>query len=106
VRRDVAMTGEVTLRGRVLPIGGLKDKVLAAHRAGMKTVLFPEENRKDLREIPKKIRNVMRLIPVEFVDDVLREALVLEKPEEFLRKPTLPEVKTVPVDVSAGPAAS
>ena len=103
VRRDVAMTGEVTLRGRVLPIGGLKEKVLAAHRAGMKTVLFPEENRKDVRDIPKKIRNVMRLIPVEFVDDVLREALVLEKPEEFFRKPALPEVK---VDVPAEPAAS
>jgi ATP-dependent Lon protease len=88
VRRDVAMTGEVTLRGRVLPIGGLKEKVLAAHRAGMTTVLFPEENRKDLREIPKKIRAEMRLVPVEFVDDVLREALLLEKPEEFLRKPT------------------
>jgi ATP-dependent Lon protease len=105
VRRDVAMTGEVTLRGRVLPIGGLKEKVLAAHRAGMKTVLFPEENRKDVREIPKKIRNVLRLIPVEFVDDVLREALVLEKPEEFFRKPApvMPEAK---VDVPAGPAAS
>ncbi|MBX7100983.1 MAG: endopeptidase La [Myxococcaceae bacterium] len=87
VRRDVAMTGEVTLRGRVLPIGGLKEKVLAAHRAGMTTVLFPEENRKDLREIPKKVRDSMRLVPVEQVDDVLREALVLAKPEEFIRLP-------------------
>src|SRR4051812_14280564 len=87
VRRDVAMTGEVTLRGRVLPIGGLKEKVLAAHRAGMKTVLFPEENRKDMRDIPRKVRAVMKLIPVEFVEDVLREALLLEKPEEFIKEP-------------------
>ncbi|MFT3837842.1 MAG: endopeptidase La [Myxococcaceae bacterium] len=92
VRRDVAMTGEVTLRGRVLPIGGLKEKVLAAHRAGMTTVLFPEENRKDVKEIPKKVREAVRLVPVEFVDDVIREALVLEKPDEFFR----PLVKVEP----------
>jgi ATP-dependent Lon protease len=103
VRRDVAMTGEVTLRGRVLPIGGLKEKVLAAHRAGMKTVLFPEENRKDLREIPRKVRDSLRLVPCEFVDEVLREALLLEKPDEFIRtgggaitaKPSAPEAPPV-----------
>jgi ATP-dependent Lon protease len=95
VRRDVAMTGEITLRGRVLPIGGLKEKTLAAHRAGMKTVLIPRENRKDLREIPKKIRDQLRIIPVEYVDDVLREALLLEKPDEFFRKP-VPETEQVP----------
>ncbi|MBI3182489.1 MAG: endopeptidase La [Myxococcales bacterium] len=95
VRRDVAMTGEITLRGRVLPIGGLKEKVLAAHRAGMQTVVFPEENRKDLREIPKKVRKALRLVPVEFVDAVLREALVLENPDQFIPKPgaPVPEVK-------------
>jgi ATP-dependent Lon protease len=88
VRRDVAMTGEISLRGRVLPIGGLKEKVLAAHRAGIKTVLIPKGNKKDLREIPRKIRKAIRLVPVEYVDEVLREALVLEKPEEFgLLKP-------------------
>ncbi len=87
VRKDVAMTGEITLRGRVLPIGGLKEKALAAHRAGIKTVLIPKENKKDLREIPQKIRKRMRIVTVEFVDDVLREALVLEKPDEFLKKP-------------------
>jgi ATP-dependent Lon protease len=87
VHRDVAMTGEITLRGRVLPIGGLKEKILAAHRAGMKTVLIPRENRKDLREIPKRIREKLRIVPVEYVDDVLREALLLEKPDEFFRKP-------------------
>ncbi|HET9450030.1 MAG TPA: endopeptidase La, partial [Aggregicoccus sp.] len=86
VRRDVAMTGEITLRGRVLPIGGLKEKTLAAHRAGIKTVLIPKDNRKDLKEIPRKIRQALRIVPVEFVDDVLREALLLEKPEEFGRK--------------------
>jgi ATP-dependent Lon protease len=86
VRRVVAMTGEITLRGRVLPIGGLKEKVLAAHRAGITTVLIPKDNKKDLRDIPKKIRAQLRMIPVEFVDDVLRIALVLEKPEEFGRK--------------------
>ena len=88
VRKDVAMTGEISLRGRVLPIGGLKEKVLAAHRAGIKTVLIPKDNKKDLREIPLRIRKALRIIPVEFVDEVLREALVLEKPEEFgLSKP-------------------
>ncbi|MFP2898124.1 endopeptidase La [Corallococcus sp. 4LFB] len=86
VRRDVAMTGEITLRGRVLPIGGLKEKTLAAHRAGIKTVLIPKANKKDLKDIPLKIRKALRIVPVEFVDDVLREALLLEKPEEFGRK--------------------
>ena len=86
VRRDLAMTGEITLRGRVLPIGGLKEKALAAHRAGIKTVLVPKDNRKDLREIPRRIRNQLRIVLVEKVDEVLLEALVLEKPSEFLRK--------------------
>jgi ATP-dependent Lon protease len=98
VRRDVAMTGEITLRGRVLPIGGLKEKCLAAHRAGMKTVLFPEENRKDIKEIPLRIRKAMRLIPVEFVDDVLREALVLEHPDQFMKKAVAAVEEVKPVD--------
>ncbi len=102
VRKDVAMTGEITLRGRVLPIGGLKEKTLAAHRAGIKTVLIPKANKKDLKDIPKKIREQLRIIPVEFVDDVLREALVLEKPEEFGRNKTEP-AKTV-VESSSAPA--
>ena len=90
VRRDVAMTGEISLRGRVLPIGGLKEKVLAAHRAGIKTVLIPKRNKKDLRDIPIKIRRALRIVPVEFVEEVLREALVLEKPEEFgIPRPTV-----------------
>ena len=86
VRKDVAMTGEITLRGRVLPIGGLKEKMLAAHRGGIKTVLIPKENRKDLRDIPRKVRERLQIVLVEHVDDVLREALVLEHPETFLRR--------------------
>lgn len=81
VRRDLAMTGEVTLRGRVLPIGGLKEKLLAAHRAGIGTVIIPKENRKDLREIPRRVLRAMRIVLVEHMDDVLREALKLPQPE-------------------------
>ncbi|MBK8157900.1 MAG: endopeptidase La [Rhodospirillaceae bacterium] len=76
VRRDVAMTGEVTLRGRVLPIGGLKEKLLAALRAGIKTVLIPSENEKDLADIPENVKKGMQIIPVQVVDEVLKNALV------------------------------
>jgi ATP-dependent Lon protease len=86
VRRDVAMTGEITLRGRVLAIGGLKEKALAAHRGGIRTILIPKDNRKDVREIPKKIRGQLRIIPVEHMDEVLREALVLDNPEAFFKR--------------------
>src|SRR3954468_3580623 len=75
VRRDVAMTGEVTLRGRVLPIGGLKEKLLAALRAGIKTVLIPSENEKDLADIPDNVKKGLEIIPVESVDEVLKHAL-------------------------------
>jgi ATP-dependent Lon protease len=78
VRRDVAMTGEITLRGRVLEIGGLKEKLLAAHRAGIRTVVVPRDNRKDLREVPRRVLKAMRIVLVSHVDDVLREALALE----------------------------
>ncbi|WP_150291813.1 endopeptidase La [Sphingobium estronivorans] len=80
VHKDVAMTGEVTLRGRVLPIGGLKEKLLAALRGGIKTVLIPAENEKDLAEIPANIREGLEIIPVSHVDEVLARALV-SKPE-------------------------
>ena len=76
VHRDVAMTGEVTLRGRVLPIGGLKEKLLAALRGGIKTVLIPQENEKDLADIPANIKNGLEIIPVSHVDQVLARALV------------------------------
>ncbi len=78
VRRDLAMTGEITLRGRVLPIGGVKEKLLAAHRGGVKTVVLPKENRKDLRDVPRRVLKALRLVLVEQVDDVLREALVVD----------------------------
>jgi len=78
VRRDVAMTGEVTLRGRVLPIGGLKEKLLAALRAGIKTVLIPKENEKDLADIPDNVKRKMEIVPVSDCDEVLARALVKE----------------------------
>lgn len=80
VHKDVAMTGEVTLRGRVLPIGGLKEKLLAALRGGIKTVLIPQENEKDLAEIPANIREGLEIVPVSHVDEVLARALI-SKPE-------------------------
>ncbi|MGB9142109.1 MAG: endopeptidase La [Aestuariivirga sp.] len=76
VRKDVAMTGEITLRGRVLPIGGLKEKLLAALRGGIKKVMIPEENAKDLAEIPDSVKSGMEIIPVAMMDDVLKHALV------------------------------
>ncbi len=76
VKKDVAMTGEITLRGRVLPIGGLKEKLLAALRAGIKKVMIPEENAKDLAEIPENVKSGMEIIPVAHMDDVLKHALV------------------------------
>jgi ATP-dependent Lon protease len=75
VRADVAMTGEITLRGEVLPIGGLKEKLLAAHRGGIKLVLIPEENRRDLKEIPDKIKKEIEIRPVRWIDEVLSAAL-------------------------------
>jgi len=76
VRRDVAMTGEITLRGRVLPIGGLKEKLLAALRGGIKKVLIPEENVKDLAEISEEVKNGLDITPVARMEDVLKHALV------------------------------
>ncbi|CAH2030505.1 endopeptidase La [Trichlorobacter ammonificans] len=75
VKKDVAMTGEISLRGKVLPIGGLKEKILAAVRAGMKTVLIPEQNKKDLEDIPKEMQKKIRIVPVREIDEVLKLAL-------------------------------
>ena len=86
VRNDLAMTGEVTLRGRILPIGGLKEKVLAAHRGGIKTVLIPAENEKDIKEIPPTILRTVKIETVDHMDQVLRRALVLEHPQDFLKR--------------------
>ena len=87
VRADVAMTGEITLRGEVLPIGGLKEKLLAAHRGGVRTVLIPDENVKDLADIPKNVKTELDIRPVRWIDRVLEIALTrmpvpLPEPEE------------------------
>ncbi len=84
VRRDLAMTGEITLRGRVLPIGGLKSKLLAAHLAGVKTVLIPKRNERDLVDVPEEVREQLRIVPVENMDQVLAEALI-EAPRSAAR---------------------
>ena len=76
VRKDIAMTGEITLRGRVLPIGGLKEKMLAAHRGGIKMVLIPKDNEKDLVDIPDNVKRGLEIVPVSTVDEVLDRALV------------------------------
>ncbi len=86
VRSDLAMTGEITLRGRVLPIGGLKEKVLAAHRGGIRTVLIPRENEKDIKEIPPPILKQVNLVLVDHMDQVLRQALVVPDPEKFFNR--------------------
>jgi ATP-dependent Lon protease len=78
VKADVAMTGEITLRGRVLPIGGLKEKLLAALRGGIRTVIIPEENRKDLVDLPKAVVQGMKIIPARWIDEVL--GIALERP--------------------------
>ena len=88
VRRDVAMTGEVTLRGRVLPIGGLKEKLLAALRAGIKTVVIPSENEKDLAEIPDNVKRGLQIVPAATVEEVLRHALTAPlTPIEWIEPP-------------------
>jgi ATP-dependent Lon protease len=86
VRHVVAMTGEITLRGRVLPIGGLKEKILAAHRGGIKEIIIPLENEKDLQEVPATILREVKIKTVEHMDGVLRQALLLPDPEAFLVK--------------------
>jgi len=86
VRKDIAMTGEITLRGRVLPIGGFKEKVLAAHRGGMKTIIIPKENEKDIKEVPAKILKTVDIVMVEHMDEVLKRALILDDPDNFMKK--------------------
>lgn len=83
VRWDVAMTGEITLRGRVLPIGGLKEKLLGAQRAGIKTVLIPKANERDLKEVPKEILKGLTVIPVGHMDEVLKHALRVKEEITF-----------------------
>ncbi|HEY1097151.1 MAG TPA: endopeptidase La, partial [Alphaproteobacteria bacterium] len=102
VRRDIAMTGEITLRGRVFPIGGLKEKLLAALRGGVKKVLIPYENVKDLADIPDNVKNGLEIIPVETIDQVLAQALI--KPLEPLggKKPQVDDINLKPAETLAG----
>ena len=86
VRKDVAMTGEITLRGRVLPIGGLKSKILAAHLSGAKVVILPKKNEKDLRDIPEEIRKQIKLVLADSMDQVL-EAALRRKPQPLKAPP-------------------
>ena len=72
------MTGEITLRGRVLPIGGLREKSIAAHRSGLKTILIPFDNQKDLEEVPLSVKNSLNIIPVETIDDVVKHAIKIK----------------------------
>ena len=98
VRKDVAMTGEITLRGRLLPIGGLKEKLLAALRGGLKTVLIPQENERELVEVPDNVKKGLEIVPCETIDDALRLALVSQpvpiewEPEDSVKA----EMETLP----------
>jgi ATP-dependent Lon protease len=101
VRGDVAMTGEITLRGEITEIGGLKEKLLAALRGGIKTVLIPEANAKDLQDIPENVKNGLEIVPVRWIDKVLELALVtlpVPLPDEEV-------VATVPAPAVADPVA-
>jgi ATP-dependent Lon protease len=83
VNSDVAMTGEISLRGLVLPIGGIKEKSIAAHRAGIKTILLPSRNRKDLEDVPQSVKNDVRFVFCDRVEDVMRAALGLDIAQRF-----------------------
>ena len=101
VRRDVAMTGEITLRGKVLPIGGLKEKALAAVRGQIFTVIIPEENERDLKEIPRSVAKAMTFKTVAHMDEVLRMALNPEDPDTFFDRLDGTALKQLP-----GPAGA
>jgi len=103
IRKDVAMTGEITLRGRVLPIGGLKEKLLAALRGGIKVVIIPQENAKDLAEIPDNVKNGLEIIPVSRMEEVVNIALV-EKPQAITWEP--PTTETTPVGEEGKPSGN
>ena len=90
VRSDLAMTGEITLRGRVLPIGGLKEKILAAHRGNIKTVIIPKDNEKDIAEVPQNVQNALEIIFVEHIDEVLK--IVFVKEEDKFAETSAPDM--------------
>ena len=102
VRRDLAMTGEVTLRGRVLPIGGVKDKLLAAHRAGLKTFILPAKNMRDLHEVDQEILDAIKVIPVESMNEVLDAALM--EAEAPRRRERRGAGFTLPIPGTEGPS--
>ena len=103
VRNTVAMTGEITLRGRVLPIGGLKEKTLAAHRAHIKTVIFPKDNEKDLKDVPKQVLKDIKLVPVEQVDQVLMTALEMSSADKIFKSLDKTWHKRLTVSKKTGP---
>ena len=99
VRRDIAMTGEITLRGRVLAIGGIKEKILAAHRGGIKKVIIPKENKKDLKDIPATVLKAIEIVPVEHMDEVLPHALILKQGDTIFKEHDIRfEVMTEKID--------
>jgi len=100
-RHDVAMTGEITLRGKVLPIGGVKEKLLAAHRFGLKTIILSKDNEKDLADIPEEVREELRIYTVEAVDEVFEIALEKEKAEEIIETPHIWSTDTTSTEISA-----
>jgi ATP-dependent Lon protease len=104
VKASLAMTGEITLRGRVLPIGGLKEKLLAALRGGIKTVVIPKDNEKDLAEIPDNVKKALEIVPVATVDEVLRRALV-RVPEPIEWAEVEPERLPAPAESAPEPPA-
>jgi len=83
----IAMTGEITLSGAVMPVGGIKEKILAAHRAGIKKVILPKENERDLEDVPEDVRNELKFVPVETIEEVLKEALDMDLPKPMLSFP-------------------
>ena len=102
VRHDVAMTGEITLRGKVLPIGGVKEKLLAAHRFGLKTIIMPKDNEKDLADIPEEIREDLTIHTVDTIDEVLKLSLAPDTPEEILETPQIWKTDKPATDVTTG----
>jgi ATP-dependent Lon protease len=103
IKRDVAMTGEITLRGKVLPIGGLKEKILAAIRAGITSIIIPKQNEKDLEEVPKHILKKVTIITAEIIDDVLKVALEKFPPPPATAKNDAPKSKAAPRRVLGPP---
>jgi ATP-dependent Lon protease len=103
VRKDIGMTGEITLRGRVLPVGGVREKILAAHRAGLKMVILPKRNLKDLVDVPKRVRNDLQLVPVTHLDQVLEKALRTKEDKAKPKPRRTASASRKPVDRSQPP---